>query len=231
MHDNEELPRVGTGLDWLDPLLSGGLPAQSLVLVAGLPGSGKSILSLHMMAESVRSGGTCMLVTTTHQPSSKLQVQYGNLTFLRNSGFFDQIDLLELDTGVRSQALLRLLNSIVGRVQEMKVGIAVVDSFRAISDLAENRNEVWRFLGTLSAQLVEHNCIAILVGEYSLPRDLDSPEVAMADVVIYLDVERQASTDQRTLRVYKLRGGPYLEGRHAFEVGEDGIMGLGAYSS
>jgi circadian clock protein KaiC len=222
--DNHPVPRVSTGLGWLDQLLGGGLPAQSLVVVAGLPGSGKSILAFHMMAEAVRQGATTMLVTTTHQPPSKLGVQYGNLSFLRQTGVLDKMEFLELDTDVQEQALLNLLNTIVLRIQERRVGVAVVDSFRAIADLAQSKSEVWRFLGSLSKQLVENDCIAILVGEYSFPRDLDTPEVSMADVVIYLEVERQTTTEVRTLRVYKVRGGPYLEGRHAFYITDDGIQ-------
>ena len=68
----------------------------------------------------------------------------------------------------------------------------------------------------------------LLVGEYSLPRDLDLPELAMADVVIYLEVERLVASDLRTLRIYKMRGSKYVEGRQAFYVNDDGIQFLGA---
>ena len=73
--------------------------------------------------------------------------------------------------------------------------MAAIDSFRAISDVSPNPGQLWWFLGTLSAQLLENNCPGLLVGEYSLPRDLDLPELAMADVVIYLEVERLVASD------------------------------------
>ena len=49
----EEFPAamVSTGLDWLDRILEGGLPAQSLVVLAGVPGSGESILAFHLLAK------------------------------------------------------------------------------------------------------------------------------------------------------------------------------------
>ena len=55
--------------------------------------------------------------------------------------------------------------------------------------------------------------LGLLVGEYSLRRDLDLPELAMADVVIYLRVERLVASDLRTLRIDKMRGSKYAEGR------------------
>ena len=120
-----------------------------------------------------------------------------------------------------------MLNSVVSRIQTHKVRVAEIDSFRAISDVSPNRGQLWRFLGTLSAQLVENNCLGLLVSEYSLPRDLDLPELAMADVVIYLEVERLVASDLRTLRIYKMRGSKYVEGRQAFYVNNDGIQFLG----
>lgn len=134
--------RVSTGLDWLDGLLGGGLPSQSLVVLAGVPGSGKSILAFHMLAQAVRDGGSALLVTTTHQPVSKMRFQYSGLSFLGPTGVFDDLEVLELDTDIEGDALLRLLNAIVSRVQEHKVGIAAIDSFRAISDVAQSRGQL-----------------------------------------------------------------------------------------
>ena len=102
--------------------------------------------------------------------------------------------------------------------------MAAIDSFRAISDVSPNRGQLWRFLGTRSAQLVENNCLGFLVGEYSLPRDRDLPGLAMADVVIYLEADRLVASD---LRIYKMRGSKYVEGRQAFYVNNDGIRFLG----
>ena len=74
---------------------------------------------------------------------------------------------------------------------------------------------------------MENNCLGLLVGEYSLPRDLDLPELAMADVVIYLEVERLVASDLRTLRIYNMGGRKYVEGRQAFYANNDGIQFLG----
>ena len=214
----------------MDLLLGGGLPKQSLAVIGGVPGTGKSILAFHMMAEAVRWGQNAMLVTTTHQPVSKLRTQYGNLSFLGPTGALDKMELFELDTGVQDATLLTLLNTIVRRIQEGQVGVAVIDSFRAISDLSPDRAQLWRFLGTLSAQSVEHDCVCLLVGEHSLPQDLGLPEMAVADVIVYLELERLTTSDVRTLCIHKARGSPYKDGRQAYELSDDGIQFLGSYA-
>ena len=225
---NEQTPeRVSTGLYHLDGLLGGGLPTQSLVVLAGVPGAGKSVLAFHMLAEAVAQGQNAMLVTTTHQPVSKLRSQYSSLNFLSRNDVMDRLEVLELQAGVQDATMVTLLNTIVGRLQEGEVGVAAIDSFRAISDLAPNRSQIWRFLGALSAQLVGHGCTCLLLGEYQLPTDLNLPEMAVADVIIYLEVERLTASDLRTLRIYKMRGGKYTPGRQAFDIDDEGIHFLG----
>ncbi len=114
----EGLPaaRVSTGLDWLDRLLGGGLPAQSLVVLAGVPGSVKSILAFHILAQAALDSGNAMLVATTHQPVSKMRSQYSVLSFLGPTGVFDALDVLERDTDIEGDTLIRLLNTIVSRI-------------------------------------------------------------------------------------------------------------------
>ena len=123
---------------------------------------------------------------------------------------------MELRPQLRTGELSSLLNMVVQSVQEKKIRVTAIDSFRAISDVAPSRGDIWRFLGELSQQLINRDCIGLLLGEYSIPRDLDLPEFAMADVIIHLEVDRQVGSDVRTLRILKLRGGAYLEGRSAF---------------
>ena len=52
--------------------------------------------------------------------------------------------------------------------------------------------------------------------------------MAVADLVIFLEVERLAASDLRTLRIYKMRGEKYTEGPWAFYIDDDGIQFLGS---
>ena len=78
------------------------------MVLAGVPGSGKSILAFHLLAQAARASGNAMLVTTTHQPVSKMRAQYSGLNFLGPTGVFDQLDVLELDTDTVSYTHLTL---------------------------------------------------------------------------------------------------------------------------
>ena len=60
-HDRDT--RKSTGIDGLDFLLDGGLPADRLHLIEGDPGTGKTTLALQFLMEGRRRGETCLYVT------------------------------------------------------------------------------------------------------------------------------------------------------------------------
>jgi len=122
--------RVPTGLQWLDQLMEDGLPRQSMVVVGGVPGAGKSTLTFHFMAEAVKNDTNAMLVTTTNQPISKHRRQYVNLSSCGPTGTMDKPELFCLATGVLDATISNRLNTIVGRLRESHVGMVVIDSFR-----------------------------------------------------------------------------------------------------
>ena len=49
-----KIERVKTGIKGLDELLSGGIPKESITLVSGPPGSGKSIFCYQFIAKGAR---------------------------------------------------------------------------------------------------------------------------------------------------------------------------------
>ena len=57
------MERVKTGVDGLDNLIEGGLPKDTVTLVSGPPGSGKTILCLQFLSKGLESGDKCLFLT------------------------------------------------------------------------------------------------------------------------------------------------------------------------
>jgi KaiC/GvpD/RAD55 family RecA-like ATPase len=57
------IERVKTGIKGLDELLSGGLPKESITLVSGPPGSGKTIFCYQFLATGIQEGKKCLYLT------------------------------------------------------------------------------------------------------------------------------------------------------------------------
>ena len=65
------LERLGTGSSPLDTILGGGLPARSVTVVAGQPGSGKTVLTLQALFHHARQGKKCLYFSTLSEPALK----------------------------------------------------------------------------------------------------------------------------------------------------------------
>jgi len=62
--------RLSTGVQALDAMVAGGIPKGFSVAVTGEPGTGKTILCIHFIAEGVRVGDKCIYVTTEESRDS-----------------------------------------------------------------------------------------------------------------------------------------------------------------
>src|SRR5947207_8705960 len=66
------LVRLGTGSAALDVILGGGIPAGSVTVVAGEPGSGKTVFTLQTLFHHARQGKKCVYFTTLSEPAMKV---------------------------------------------------------------------------------------------------------------------------------------------------------------
>jgi circadian clock protein KaiC len=63
---------VSTGINGLDEILRGGLPASNLYMLQGAPGSGKTTAALQFLRAGVEAGERCIYVTLS-QTAAELE--------------------------------------------------------------------------------------------------------------------------------------------------------------
>lgn len=64
------IERLSTGIPEMDRMLAGGIPRGFSVAVTGEPGTGKTILCIHFIAQGVREGDRCIYITTEESRDS-----------------------------------------------------------------------------------------------------------------------------------------------------------------
>jgi len=71
--------RLSTGIYEFDKLIEGGIPQGFFVALTGEPGTGKTIFSLHFVAQGLKEGNPCVYVTTEESRDSivKQAKQFG----------------------------------------------------------------------------------------------------------------------------------------------------------
>lgn len=61
------MERIKTGIEGLDALMDGGIPKNSITLISGPPGSGKSIFCFQFLYEGIKNGEKCLFLTLDKQ--------------------------------------------------------------------------------------------------------------------------------------------------------------------
>jgi circadian clock protein KaiC len=211
-----------TGNAAFDEILGGGIPERSVTVIAGQPGSGKTILALQTVFHGAAAGKKCLYFTTLSEPAVKL------IRYMQAFSFFDdaQIDrnvfFVDLGSAIRKGAEATLAH-IESRVTELEPDFVVIDSFRAIGEVLGTTGANRPFVYDLATQMAAWGATTLLVGEYS-PEDMQRfGEFAVADGVIHLGSERQELTSVREVEIHKLRGAAYRSGRHFFSIGDAGL--------
>lgn len=215
----------GTGDSALDQILGGGIPGRSVLVIAGEPGSGKTVLTLQILFHAARQGKKCLYFTTLSEPAIKV---------IRYMQLFDFFDVAQLDknvifvdlAGCVREGAEKTLARIEERVEREEPAFVAIDSFRAVGELLRLQGGTGGarpFVYDLAVKTTAWGATTLLVGEYTREEHPSFAEFAVADGIIRLGSERQELTSVRELEVMKLRGAGYSSGRHFFDISRAGV--------
>src|SRR5215218_7882154 len=134
-HDDETIERMSSGNQETDYILGGGFPANSINIVMGHPGSGKTIFAEQLIFHNASDDRPILYFTTLSEPLAKV------VRYLQGFQFFDEAklgtqviyeDLGEVLAGDGPTALLPFLEN---AIKTLSPKIIVIDSFKAVHDL------------------------------------------------------------------------------------------------
>jgi circadian clock protein KaiC len=214
--------RISTNDPGLNRVLGGGLPADTITVLGGLPGTGKTLLAQQIAFANATPRAKALYLITVSEPYGKLLRYCQELTFCDMDKIGTSVVYEDLGEVLQSGDTPAVVERIIDLVEEHTPRLLVIDSFKAIRDLAETPASFRRALYHLAGYLTALSCTTVLVGEYTENSLEESPEFAVADGVIMLANRRAGVRDERSLRVAKLRGSDYLPGEHALTLGADG---------
>jgi circadian clock protein KaiC len=223
MKKRSDLERLHTGVPNLDDLLRGGLPQGGMVVIAGPPGAGKTILSQQICFHRAATGGKTLYFSTLSEPTAK------TLRFLRGFDFFDPSKLDELvhfvDLGIiiRSKGLEEAVALLMKEVRRVEPALVVIDSFRVFSDLAATKEQLRKFSYEIAINLMAWETTTLLLGEYS-DRDIaTNPLFSIVDGLIKVHQRDRAGEMQRLIQIAKMRGTDHSRDEHPFAITKAGI--------
>jgi circadian clock protein KaiC len=216
--------RLSTGVSALDFLLGGGIPASSITVVSGEPGTGKTVLMLQMLFSLARSGKKCLYFTTISEPALKLIRHMQLFSFFDPAVLDDRLTLGELGTIVRTEGFEAALAHVTERCEQTGADVVVLDGFKAIHDLVPDALSSRRLVYDLSVQLASSGATTFLVGEYTVDQMAILPEFAIADSIIVLRNQPEELFRVREFEILKMRGSEHVTGRHTFAISSAGVL-------
>ena len=137
----EDVDVVSTGSLGLDIALGvGGLPRGRVVEIYGPESSGKTTLTLHVIAEMQKIGGTCAFIDAEHALDAQYAAKLGvNL---------DELYVSQPDTGEQALEITDAL------VRSGSVDLIVIDSVAALTPRSEIEGDMGEALPGLQARLM-----------------------------------------------------------------------------
>ena len=214
-----------TGDASLDLVLGGGLQPGSLIIVAGPPGSGKTILAQQICFANATAERKAIYYTTWSEPHDKLVRHLEPFAFFDAQALGERVEFLhlaELISGDDGGGLGAAADEILRQSFEARPALIVIDSSKALHDVVRP-DDLRRAIYDLASKVAHSDAVLLLVGEYSAEETRSQPEFAVADGIVQLENEAHGPVDRRWLRPLKMRGAEIAAGRHSFRLTNGGF--------
>ncbi len=214
-----DLPRLSTRIPGLDRVLGGGLLAGDTYLVMGEPGTGKTTLGNHLAFNHVAGGGRALVATLLTETHDRMLAHLRGFRFVDPELVGERLSYVSLLGALQEGGLDAVLGTLVGAIRTQAATLLVLDGAGAAETFAATGFDYGRFLYGLQARTALLGCTTVLLsGTHEAGGALTH-----VDGLLQLGHEPTGSRDLRWLRVAKLRGSDYLNGRHQFAIGADGV--------
>ena len=221
---DELFARISTGNPQADLVLGGGLPSNSINIVMGQPGTGKTVFAEQLLFHNAGEGRPIVYVSTLSEPMSKMVSYVQRFSYFNENTLGTQVQYEDIGPMLTNDGPAALVPWVTALIKQSSPKIIIIDSFRAIHDLASSVPETRRMVSDLAGLLSAYDATVLLLGEYTIEDIQRYPEFAVSDSIIQLARQSLGTRDERYLRVLKLRGSYYREGQHAFRITSDGIQ-------
>lgn len=224
-------PTLSSGVAGLDSILLGGLTAERLYLVEGLPGSGKTTMALQFLLEGVARGEPVLYITLSETESELRGAATSHGWSLDGIHVHEVIaseDLLdpaqqhtmfhpsEVELGDTTQ-------NIVAVVDAVKPKRLVIDSLSELRLLSSNPLRYRRQVLAYKQFFSRRACTVLMLDDRPDGNDMQIRSIAHG--VIGLDqVDSDYGVGRRRLHVVKYRGVQFRGGYHDYQIRQGGLM-------
>jgi circadian clock protein KaiC len=216
--------RCKTGVSRLDDLLGNGIPRGSSLLITGVAGTGKTVLSLEFLYRGALAGEKGIIFSFEETEERLRATARGlgwNLDREIERGMVEIVFIPQPNILVEKHLLM-----MQERVEAANARRVVIDSvsvfLHKITDRQVSREKIFQLCSIVqNVQGVGFFATDIPYGSNQVSRF--GVEETVVDGVILLTSIEEGLERERYIEVYKLRNTAHLKGRHSLMIGQGGI--------
>ena len=233
-----------SGIKGLDKVIGGGLRKNSLLLVIGGPGTGKSIMGMHYVEETLNKGNTAAYFT--FELNKKIILEQANAMKININKYVENNKLILKEYDMRKISMTDVFKDMKEIMKKYKPDRMVIDSLSVISMYAEITAgiEVVKALDIHPKHLyVSHDVLrrGAIIGLINMLKSMDTSAFIiaempdghhyltrdsfsefLADAVIKLT--KVEATGKRYLTIVKMRTAGHDLIPHKMEITNKGIV-------
>jgi len=159
------IQRIPTGISGFDDLIEKGFPQESLILVAGSPGAGKTTVAAQFIFEGItqfKERGLYVCFAETKDSLVRNLLRFGwDFRKLERQG---KIGILDLST-TKEPGIQSNLNLILDKINDMDAKRLVIDSFTAFSMALTEPTDIRFLIHLLYRFLQKVGCTTIMISD------------------------------------------------------------------
>jgi len=220
--------KIKTGIDGLDEMLEGGIPAGHSIAVIGSFGTGKTTFAMQYIWEGLINGEKCIFLSLEEDEGSIIETAS---TFGWDFGKYlnEQLLLIKLEPEDAGNSVKRLEGEIPQVIRDFEASRIAIDSVSLITMLFENEEDKRMNLFALSKSIKESGATAVFTAEV----DPKNPNVSrdalieyVVDGVILLTPIEQQNRIMLTLKILKMRRTKHSREVKPYEITSSGLVVL-----
>ena len=214
--------KIKTGIRGLDALIEGGLAGGSFHIIAGGPGTGKTLLCGQLACNVAKDSGIGVVFVTFEETAEYL---------LRNLKYIgidlvplykaNKLRMLDLYT-IRGEGLDGLFAHIVETIEEIDAKVLILDSLTAFLAACNTEFEIRTFMKRIEQRLKELNVTTIATLSVRDRENLGL-EAFIADSVMYFENKMQETNFVTRFAILKMRGTDHSRRFHRVLLTSEGV--------
>jgi circadian clock protein KaiC len=213
---DDAIERLCSGVDGVDPLIEGGYPFPSVVLVAGPAGTGKTTFSQQFLFAGADNDEIGLYITTLSEPPQWVMHYMSRIKRMNKKHIGKNVKFCDIGQLLRKATPEELLEFIDNEIAKTMAQRVVIDPITVTKDFLGVQYRP--FIFDLVNHLKNWRAVTILTGEAE-PNIIYPHEVAYAaDGVVLLTYEENAGARKKYLEILKMRGTEHRTGKLTFTI-------------